>query len=139
MIRYLTLDEVLDLHRWALQAHGGGEGILNIGMVESALFSPQASFAGVEAHPKLFEKAAALGLALVKNHAFVDGNKRVGFAAMATFLRLNGFGLKCEQTAGADVIIRVAAGEMTREQLGEWIAQHSDPLAADGAGSKAEE
>lgn len=131
MIRYLTLDEVLDLHRWALQAHGGGEGILNIGMVESALFSPQASFEGVESHPELFEKAAALCYALVKNHAFVDGNKRVGYAAMVTFLRLNGFRLACEQDAGAGVIFRLASGDLTRGELVNWVAQHSRPVPSD--------
>ncbi len=112
MIRYLVIDEVLDLHRWSIQAYGGAEGVLNLGMVESAILNPSASFSGVDAYPSLFEKAAALCFSLVKNHAFADGNKRVGFAALATFLRLNHHRLICEQAAGADMVFRLADGKL---------------------------
>lgn len=127
MTRYLTKNEVLEIHRWSLQAFGGLDGILNLGMLESALASPQASFGGVEAYPTLFEKAAALAFSLVRNHPFADGNKRVGFWAMATFLEINGYELSSNQQEGANVFLELAAGQLSREQLVEWTTNHSCP------------
>ena len=89
-MRYLTLAEVVELHRRLLQATGGAPGVRDFGALESAIAQPKASFAGVDLHPTLAEKAAALAFSLVQNHPFVDGNKRVGHAAMETFLVLNG-------------------------------------------------
>ena len=128
MTRYVTKSEVLDLHTWALQAHGGPSGILNEGLLESAIASPQAAFGGVEAHPSLFEKAAALGYSLVKNHAFADGNKRVAFWSMALFLYLNGYRLDCETVAGAAFFMEVAASQRTRADLRDWIEANARPL-----------
>jgi death-on-curing protein len=98
MIRYLTLEEVLELHRLLLEQSGGLAGVRDLGALDSAVIQPQMAFGGQELYPSLAEKAAALGLSLVCNHAFVDGNKRVGHAAMETFLVLNGW----EVTAGVD-------------------------------------
>lgn len=89
-MRYLTLSEVVELHRRLLQLTGGAVGIRDLGALESAIAQPKAGFGGVDLYPTLVEKAAALCLALVEGHAFLDGNKRVGHAAMETFLILNG-------------------------------------------------
>jgi death-on-curing protein len=124
MIRYLTKDEVLDIHRWSLQAFGGRQGLLDPGMLESALAIPEASFDGIELYPTLVEKAAALAYSLIQNHAFADGNKRVAFWAMATFLELNGFQVTCDQKEGADVFLQVAASQHSRDQLVEWLNDH---------------
>ncbi len=129
MMRYLTLEEVLDLHRWALQAFGGQDGLRDRGLLESALATPQMTFGGVDLHSTLVEKAAALAFSIVKNHAFVDGNKRVGFWAMDTFLRLNGQCVVCDTEAGVETFLAVAAGSMTREQLTGWLASHCQPLS----------
>ncbi|MFN7917660.1 MAG: Fic family protein [Vicinamibacterales bacterium] len=75
LMRYLTLGEVVTLHRRVLAQSGGASGIRDLGLLESALAQPKASFDGHDLHPTLIDKAAALGLALVANHAFVDGNK----------------------------------------------------------------
>jgi death on curing protein len=75
MICYLTMAEVLDLHAKLIQQSGGSAGILDAGLIDSALCQPQATFGGQDLYPTLAEKAAALGFSLVLNHAFVDGNK----------------------------------------------------------------
>lgn len=89
-MRYVTLGEVVELHRCLLQTTGGAPGIRDFGALESAVAQPKATFGGSDLYPTLAEKAAALCLALVQGHPFVDGNKRVGHAAMETFLVLNG-------------------------------------------------
>ncbi len=92
-MRYLTLAEVLDLHRRVIEQTGGADGVRDLGGVESAVAQPQMSFDGVPLYPTVAEGAAALCFSLVMNHPFIDGNKRVGHAAMETFLVLNGYEL----------------------------------------------
>jgi death on curing protein len=91
MIRYLTLEEVLELHRLALEQSGGLDGVHDFGGLDSAVAQPQMAFGGQELYPSLADKAAALSFSLVCNHPFIDGNKRVEHAAMETFLVLNGW------------------------------------------------
>lgn len=122
MIRYLTLDEVLDLHQWGLQAFGGLDGIRDRGLLESAVHQPSASFSGQELYPTLAEKASAIGYSLVMNHPFIDGNKRAGFASMATFLIENGCVLTCESDEVLETILAVAAGEMDRPTFALWVS-----------------
>ena len=89
-MRFRSLGEVIDLHRSLLRATGGAPGIRDVGALESAVAQPKAAFDGSDLYATLIEKAAALAFSLVQNHPFVDGNKRVGHAAMETFLVLNG-------------------------------------------------
>ena len=88
-MRYLTLSEVLELHRRVIDQTGGAEGVRDLRGVESAIAQPQMSFDGKHLYPTIEEAAAALCYSLVTNHSFVDGNKRVGHAALETFLVLN--------------------------------------------------
>jgi death-on-curing protein len=81
-MRYLTLGEVVQLHRRLLQATGGTPAIRDLAALESAIAQPKAALAGVDLYPTLVEKAAALGFSLIQNHPFLDGNKRMGHAAM---------------------------------------------------------
>lgn len=81
-MRYLTLGEVVALHRAVIESTGGASGIRDLGALESALAQPRATFAGSDLHPTIPAKAAALGYSLTLNHPFVDGNKRVAHAAM---------------------------------------------------------
>ena len=90
-MRYLTFAEVIELHRSIMAASGGAEGIRDLAALESALAQPTMGTGTAELYPGLIEKAAALCFSLVSNHPFRDGNKRVGHAAMETFLVLNGF------------------------------------------------
>lgn len=131
MIRYLSLEELLELYRLALQQTGGLEGVRDLGGLESAVAQPQMTFGGKDLYPCLPTKAAALGFSLVCNHPFLDGNKRVGHLAMETFLVLN----RQELTAGVDeqerIIIRLAAGELSHEEVAEWIRSRIGPYSAE--------
>jgi death-on-curing protein len=89
-MHYLTLKEILELHRRIIEQSGGLTGIRDMGMLESASAQPLMTFGGEELYPTSIEKASALGFSLIKNHPFLDGNKRIGHAAMETFLVLNG-------------------------------------------------
>jgi death-on-curing protein len=93
-MRYLTLNEVLVLYRRIIEETGGTTGIRDFNLLESALAQPRQTFGGTELYPTLVEKATALGFSLIMNHPFVDGNKRVGHAAMEVFLVLNGYEIK---------------------------------------------
>jgi death-on-curing protein len=120
-VRYLTLAEVLDLHRRVTAQSGGAWGVRDLGALESALAQPRMTYAGEDLYATFAEKAAALGFSLIGNHPFVDGNKRVGHAALETFLLLNGHELHAEVDDAERVILGVAAGELTREQCRDWV------------------
>jgi death-on-curing protein len=128
MIRYLTLEEVLELHRLTLEQSGGLSGVRELGGLESAVAQPQMAFGGQELYPSLAEKAAALGFSLVCNHPFMDGNKRVGHAAMETFLVLNGWELAAEIDEQEQLILRLAAGSLKRDEFVVWVRSHVRPL-----------
>src|SRR5438067_10615275 len=100
MIRYLTKEEVIELHRQGLDRFGGMPGLRDEGLLDSALAQPRATFGGEELHATMAAKAAALAFSLVNNHPFADGNKRVGFAALAVFLELNSQKLICSPDDG---------------------------------------
>lgn len=123
-MRYLTLSEVLDLHRRVIQQSGGAEGVRDLGSVESAITQPQMSFGGQELYPDIHTKAAALCFALVLDHPFSDGNKRIGHAAMEVFLVLNGFEVVADVDDAESVTLTLAAGNLTREELEDWISSH---------------
>jgi death-on-curing protein len=124
MIRYLSLEELLELHRLVLEQSGGLNGVRDLGGLESSLAQPQMTFGGQELYPSLAEKAAALGFSLVCNHPFVDGNKRVGHAAMETFLVLNGWELEAGVDEQEQVILRLAASSMKRDEFTAWVRSH---------------
>ena len=128
-MRYLALAEVVDLHRRLLDATGGAAGIRDVGALESALAQPRMTLAASEVYPTLAEKAAALCFSLVGNHPFVDGNKRVGHAAMETFLVLNGAEIDASLDEQERVMLALAAGRLDRGQLADWLRQHLKSLA----------
>jgi len=127
VIRYLTLAEVLELHRLVLAQTGGGAGLRDLGALEAAVAQPRQSFGGQELYPTLGAKVAALGFGLIANHPFVDGNKRVGHAAMDTMLLLNGAELRASVEEAEAMMLGVAAGKATREQLLVWVEAHTVP------------
>src|SRR5262245_39919949 len=127
-MRYLALAEVVDLHRRLLDATGGTAGIRDLGALESALAQPKMTLAGSDLYPTLAEKAAALCFSLVGNHPFVDGNKRVGHAAMETFLVLNGGEIDAGLDEQERIMLELAAGRLDRGQLANWLGQHLKPL-----------
>ncbi len=124
MIYYLTLEEVLDLYKGLMDQSGGSRGIRSLGGLESALAQPLMTFGGSDLYPTLVEKASALGFSLIMNHPFVDGNKRIGHAAMETFLVLNGYEISAGVEEQEELILRLAAGELSREAFTGWLATH---------------
>lgn len=112
----LEIEEVLALHERIIMQSGGSSGVRDRNAIESALAQPQMAFGGQDLYPSLGEKAAALGFSLIANHPFVDGNKRIGHAAMETFLVRNGYALDAAVDEQERVVLTVAAGEMNREE-----------------------
>ncbi len=127
-MRCLTVEEVLELHRRLLAASGGLSGVRDLGSVESAVAQPHMSFGGQDLYVGLAEKAAAVGFSLVRNHPFVDGNKRIGHAAMETFLVLNGWELVATVDEQEQVILNLAAGHLEREDFVAWVASRIQPI-----------
>jgi death-on-curing protein len=124
VIRYLSVNEILELHNRVMQASRGSLGLLDLGALESAVAQPRMTFEDQELYPTLPEKAAALGFSLIQDHPFVDGNKRTGHAAMETFLVLNGHEINATVDEQQTVLLRVAASEMKREAFLEWLREH---------------
>lgn len=122
-MKYLTREDILNLHQKGLAAHGGDPGIRDEGLLESAVAQPRMTYGGQDLYPTLVQKAAALGFSLVKNHAFVDGNKRVAHWAMETFLGVNGFEIFAD-TDEQETVFRRLAGEgppISREAFTDWL------------------
>ena len=115
--KFLSLDEVLELHADQISSFGGTPGVRDEGLLESALAQPQATFGGQFLHPTISEQAAAYLYHIAMNHPFIDGNKRTAFAVTDTFLRLNGCALNLTDDRAYDLVMRVARGTMTKEEL----------------------
>ncbi|MGD9905217.1 MAG: type II toxin-antitoxin system death-on-curing family toxin [Vicinamibacterales bacterium] len=123
-MRYLTLGEVVALHRALLAATGGAGGIRDLGGLESAVFQPKATFDGTDLYPSVVDKASALAFGLAMNHPFVDGNKRVAHAAMAVFLELNGLAIEATVDEQEQLMLDLAAGQVSRATLTNWLESH---------------
>jgi death on curing protein len=123
-MRYLTLEEILSLHAKVLIQSGGSPGLRDRGALESAVAQPEMSFGGEDLYPTIAEKAGALGHSLIQNHCFVDGNKRVGHAAMEVFLVLNGYEIEATIDEQEQIVMGVASGQIYRAAFSEWLKQH---------------
>ncbi len=124
---FLTIDEVLAIHRDQISRYGGEEGVRDWGLLQSAIAMPAAAFGGQFLHGDLCEMAAACLYHLVQNHPFVDGNKRVGAVAAFVFLSLNDVRLTAEIDAYADVVLAVARGEMPKSAVAEFFRANTVP------------
>ena len=127
-IRYLRLAEVIWLHQRVVEQSGGAREIRDLGLLEAAVAQPRATFDGQDLYDGLPAKAAALCYALVLNHPFVDGNKRIGHAALETFLMLNGFELHVDVAEAERTFLALAAGQLSRDALVAWITKHYQSL-----------
>ncbi len=123
-MRYLSLREILELHDKIIEVSGGARGIRDIRALESAINQPRITFNRTELYPDIITKAAALCFFLIMNHPFVDGNKRIGHAAMETFLILNGFEIEATIGDQEKIILDLAAGNVDREQFTVWLNKH---------------
>ena len=111
-----------------IEVFGGSSGVRDDGLLESALAQPQATFGGQLLHPTIHEQAAAYLYHLSKNHPFIDGNKRTACAAMETFLELNGYQLNLSDEEEYNLVIQVAQGSMTKEDLCTYLQEHARPM-----------
>lgn len=123
-MKCLSKRQVILLHRQLIDETGGSPELRDEGLLESALNAPFQSFGDTSAYPSLQQKAARLCYGLVQNHPFVDGNKRIGAHAMLVFLALNGVELSYTQRELADIILQVASGEKSYDELLAWILTH---------------
>lgn len=120
----LSKEQILLLHTQILEETGGSDGVRDDGLLDSALNAPFHSFENTDVYPSIQQKAARLGYGLVKNHAFVDGNKRIGAHAILVFLALNKVELDYTQEELSDIFLKIAAGESGFEDLLHWITTH---------------
>ena len=123
MIKF-SQDKVLLLHKLITKETGGDPELRDINLLDSALESAFQTFDGVELYPTKEEKGARLGFSLISNHAFVDGNKRIGMYVLLTFLEVNGIRLDVDNDDVARVGLAVASGEMKYNELLAWIREH---------------
>jgi death-on-curing protein len=131
MTRFLTKKKVLRIHETQIVKYGGSTGIRDIGLLESALAMPQASFGGTFLHADHYEMAAAYLFHIVSNHPFVDGNKRTGTVAALTFLDLNGYWFNEENESELDadlesLVLSVACGESGKDEVAAFFRKHCD-------------
>jgi death-on-curing protein len=121
--RFLTKRVVLAFHRDLIESFGGVPGIRDEHALDSAMAQARATFEGQMLHRTVAEQAAAYLFHLVRNHPFVDGNKRVGFAAMDTFMRINGHRLEASDEEAFSLVMAVAVGEISKEELIRTLAR----------------
>lgn len=115
--KFVSKSMVLSIHARQIERLGGTPSVRDEGLLESALAQPQATLGGQFLHPTISEQAAAYLYHIAMNHPFIDGNKRTAFAVMDTFLRLNGCALNLTDDRAYDLVMRVARGTMTKEEL----------------------
>ena len=123
-MKILNKRQILMLHQHLVDETGGSPGLRDEGLLDSALNAPFQTFGDTSAYPSLQQKAARLCYGLVKNHPFIDGNKRIGVHAMLVFLAVNGLELSYTQQELSDIILQVAAGEKEYDDLLVWLLAH---------------
>ena len=123
-MRFLSLGDILELYRRIVEETGGATGIRDLNGLQSALAQPRMTFEGKDLYPSVAAKAAALGFSLIRNHPFIDGNKRVGHAAMELFLVINGHEIEASVDEQEAVILGVASGDIDREEFLNWLELH---------------
>lgn len=128
-MNYLTAAQVLFIHGRLIAETGGASGLRDLGLLESAVARPQATFGGEDLYPDLYSKTAALMDSLIRNHPFLDGNKRAGITAAGIFLVRNGVRLTATNEEVEQFTLLIAQGGVSIEQIADWFAQHVEPLA----------
>jgi len=124
-LKYITTPQVLALHDQMVKRFGGSHGVRDLGLIESAVERPKATFDGVDLYPDIFTKAAVLMHSLLKNHAFVDGNKRTAYSSCGVFLKLNGYKLQNMHKASLKFAMNVENNSLELEEISNWLKKHS--------------
>ena len=126
-MRKLTVKQIISMHTRLVMETGGSDGIRDEGLLESAVNAPFQSFGGYDVYPTIYEKAARLGFGLAQNHSFIDGNKRIAAHAVLTFLEMNGIEIDCTEFELFSLFYKLAASEITFDDLVKWIKNHEVP------------
>ena len=121
----LTKEQIIMLHEAIYERYGGSCGVLNEGMLDSALQAPFQTFGGEELFPDTKDKILRLAYGLIKNHSFRDGNKRIGALVLLVLLELNGWHVNATNEEFADIIMGIAASEKDDEDLKNWVEAHT--------------
>ena len=124
-MRFIRVSEIISLHSRIIDTSGGAHGVRDLGALKSALGQPHQTFGGQELYSSLIEKVAVLCHSLVLNHPFVDGNKRIGHAAMAVVLLMNGYELEADIDEQESLFLDLASGNVSRSELTEWVQSHA--------------
>ena len=120
-VSFLTLEVVIEIHDEMIQQYGGSFGIRDLGLIQSAISRPQASFADQDLYPTIFDKAAALFHSLLFNNAFVDGNKRTTITSTARFLHINGYELTPSEKEFVEFPLKVENKHLGIEEIAKWL------------------
>lgn len=123
--RFLTLEEVFEIHQDMIERYGGSDGVRDRGLLESAIAAPQAGFGGEYLHADIYQMAAAYLFHITKNHPFVDGNKRVGAMATFVFLKLNKITLTAAERQFERVVLAVAESKLDKDGIAKFLQKHS--------------
>ena len=124
-MKHLTAEQVLFIHARIMNETGGGHDVRDLGLLQSAVARPQATFERRDLYPDVFSKAAALMASLAKNHAFLDGNKRTAITATGVFLGMNGLSLEASQKELVRFTLGLAVGKISDSEAATWLKNHS--------------
>lgn len=124
-MKYLTPQQVLAVHDQMVKRFGGSHGVRDLGLIESAVGRPQATFDGNDLYENIFDKAGALLQSLLKNHPFVDGNKRTALTSAGIFLKINGYILKNYHEEEVEFAVSVDNKHLSVEEISSWLKSHS--------------
>lgn len=127
MMKYLTVEDVIYINRQVVQHAGGSIGVRDIGLIDSAVNRPKATFDGKDLYPSLFEKSAAIFHSIIFNHAFLDGNKRTAIASAAQTMFINGYNLKTSNQELESFTLRIVRDRLEVEAIAEWLELYSKP------------
>lgn len=123
-MKNISVEQILQFHTKIVKATGGSDGIRDLGLIESALKKAEATFDGQELYKGDIKKISVITFSLIKNHGFIDGNKRIGVATMLLLLRLNEILVKFEQEELIELGLKTAEGKFREENIQQWIEGH---------------
>lgn len=124
MTNYVSTLEVLKIHFRMIKRYGGSHGVRDLGLLESAIARPQATFGDIELYPNLFIKSAVLIHSLLKNHPFIDGNKRTAVTSCALFFKRNGYQLVASKKEFVDFALNIENNSLSKEIIAQWFQSH---------------
>jgi len=128
-MNYLSPEQILFIHARLIEETGGSHGVRDLGGLQSALARPQTSFDAQDLYPDVFHKVADLMDSLIRNHPFLDGNKRTGVATAGIFLRRNGYQLTASNASMVTMVMQIAQSQTDIAKIAAWLQEHTKPIS----------